>query len=50
MLGQRLGELFALRNRLDAEITRHVAVFDRTHGHAACDARSTGAWLRREGD
>ena len=48
VLGQRLGELFALRNRLDAEITRHVAVFDRTHGPAACDARSTAAWLRRE--
>ena len=47
-LAERLRELFALRNRLDAEIVRHVAVFDRTHGYAACDSRSAASWLRNE--
>ncbi|HEY4028248.1 MAG TPA: DUF222 domain-containing protein, partial [Candidatus Dormibacteraeota bacterium] len=47
-LGQRLRDLFTLRNRLDSEIARHVAVFDSTQGYAAFDAHSAASWLRRE--
>jgi hypothetical protein len=47
-LGRELRELFTLRNRVDAEITRRIAVFDRTLGCAAFDARSTASWLRNE--
>ena len=32
----------------DAEITRRVAVFDRTLGCAAFDSRSTASWLRSQ--
>src|SRR5215472_3228524 len=45
-LGERLADLFTLRNRLDAAITRHVRAFDRTRAFAAHDARSSAAWLR----
>ena len=46
LLGEQIAGLFRLRSRLDAEITRRVAVFDRTQGFAAFDAHSTGSWLR----
>src|SRR5215472_10498733 len=46
LLGEQIAALFMLRSRMDAEITRRVAVFDRTLGFAAFDAHSTGAWLR----
>jgi hypothetical protein len=45
-LGQRLQELFCLRDRLDAEITRHVSAFDSTQGCAAYGSHSTASWLR----
>jgi hypothetical protein len=48
LLGEQIAGLFMLRSRMDAEITRRVAVFDRTRGFAAFDAHSTGAWLRGE--
>jgi len=48
LLGEQIAGLFMLRNRMDAEITRRVAVLDRTQGFAAFDAHSTGAWLRSE--
>ena len=48
LLGEQITALFLLRSRMDAEITRRVAVFDRTQGFAAFDAHSTGAWLRAE--
>ena len=47
-LGQQLSELFTCRNRLDAEITRRVAVLDRSGAHAAAGAHTAAAWLRRE--
>jgi len=46
LLGEQIAALFMLRSRMDAEITRRVAVFDRTQGFAAFDAHSTCAWLR----
>src|SRR5215471_5844471 len=46
LLGEQIAGLFMLRSRMDAEITRRVAVFDRTRGFAAFDAHSTGSWLR----
>jgi hypothetical protein len=45
-LGERLGELLQLRNRLDAAITRHVAAFDRTQAYAAYECWSSASWLR----
>src|SRR5215472_1957852 len=48
LLGEQIAGLFMLRSRMDAEITRRVAVFDRTQGFAAFDSHSTGAWLRSE--
>src|SRR5215472_10323385 len=48
LLGEQIAALFMLRSRMDAEIARRVAVFDRTRGFAACDAHSTTAWLRGE--
>jgi hypothetical protein len=45
-LGDRLQDLFTLRNRLDAAISRHVAAFDRTQGFAAFNAYSSASWLR----
>jgi hypothetical protein len=46
LLGEEIAALFMLRSRMDAEITRRVAIFDRSQGFAAFDARSTSAWLR----
>jgi hypothetical protein len=47
-LGRELCDLFTLRARLDAEVTRRVAAFDRTQGYAAFDSYSTAAWLRHQ--
>jgi hypothetical protein len=46
VLGEQIAGLCMLRSRMDAEITRRLAVFDRTQGFAAFDAHSTCAWLR----
>jgi Domain of unknown function (DUF222)/HNH endonuclease len=46
LLGEQIAGLFMLRSRMDAEIARRVAVFDRTRGFAAFDAHSSCAWLR----
>src|SRR5215831_14382461 len=48
LLGEQIAGLCLLRSRMDAEITRRVAVFDRTRGFAAFDAHSACAWLRTE--
>src|SRR5256885_4029764 len=48
-LGEEIEELFTIQNRVAAAITRRVAVFDRTRGCAAFEARSTAAWLKRRG-
>ena len=47
-LAERLLDLFTTANRLSAEITRHVGVFDRTHAHEACGSRSATSWLRHQ--
>src|SRR5256885_16545600 len=48
-LGEEIEELFTIQNRVAAAITRRVAVFDRTRGCTAFEARSTAAWLKRRG-
>lgn len=45
-LGEEIVELTRLAARLDAEILRRLASFDRRGGAAADGAVSTGAWLR----
>ena len=45
-IGEQLPELFALRNRLDAQIQRRLARFDKLQGYAADRALSAQAWLR----
>jgi hypothetical protein len=47
-LGERVRDLLTHRNRVDAEITRHLAVFDRTQGCAAFDSLTAASWLRNE--
>jgi hypothetical protein len=46
VIGEQLIELFQERNRLDAEIQRRLARFDRAEGYAADRALSAQAWLR----
>src|SRR5438270_7565631 len=45
-----LAELFAFRNRFDAELTRRVAALDRSGAYAANDSHchSAASWLRKE--
>lgn len=45
-IGEQLPELFAFRNRLDAQIQRRLARFDKLEGYAADRALSAQAWLR----
>src|SRR3954452_21161469 len=48
-LGSDLRELQRLRARLDAEISRRVAAFDKSGEWAVDRARSAAAWLTRAG-
>jgi hypothetical protein len=45
-IGEQLPELFAMRNRLDAQIQRRVARFDKLQGYSAGGALSAQSWLR----
>jgi uncharacterized protein DUF222 len=45
-LAEQLPDLFALRNRLDAQIQRRLARFDKLEGYSADNALSAQAWLR----
>ncbi len=45
-IGDQLIELFAHRNRVDAEIQRRLHRFDKGEGYAADHALSAQAWLR----
>src|SRR5581483_10288095 len=46
VIGDQLVELFAHRNRVDAEIERRLHRFDKGEGYAADHALSAQAWLR----
>jgi hypothetical protein len=45
-IGEQLPQLFAFRNRLDAQIQRRLARFDKLEGYSADRALSAQAWLR----
>ena len=45
-LAEQLPDLFALRNRLDAQIQRRLARFDKLEGYSSDNALSAQAWLR----
>ncbi|HXM54671.1 MAG TPA: DUF222 domain-containing protein [Candidatus Dormibacteraeota bacterium] len=47
--GRCIRNLLAQRNRMDAEISRRVAVFDRTGAYGVDGMHSAAAWLGREG-
>ena len=45
-LSEQLPDLFTMRNRLDAQIQRRLARFDKLQGYSADRALSAQAWLR----